>query len=193
MNIGFDFDGVILDSERNFKFYSDYWTHFVLGKDRLRDDEVTLEDCFDWTDAESAEFYASQFDEITRKSDIMVGAKEILTRLKSEGHKIYVVTLRGYYREEERAEAELKLKELGIEFDEVCWAASNKCEICKKLGIQVMVDDNPDNIEQFANNEELKVLYFKEQPIRNVALKNVSVVSSWMDIYREVSKLSDKK
>lgn len=188
MKIGIDIDGVILDSERNLKFYADYWSYFKLNKDRKRDDDVSQENCFDWNESEIDYFYSHYFDDITKHSNLMVGAKEILLKLKEEGHELYIITLRGYYRKIERIYAEKKLKQLGINFDGVYWSIKDKIGKCKQLGVQVMVDDSPSNVEQFAN-ENIKVLYFKEESIRDVKMKNVVKVDSWMDIYREIKKL----
>lgn len=190
MKIGVDIDGVILDSERSLKFYADYWSYFALNKDRQREDDVTQENCFNWTDDEMDYFYSNYFDNITKKSHLMVGAKEILNKLKEEGHELFIVTLRGYYREEERIDAENKLKELGVAFDKICWNIKDKIGKCKELGVQVMIDDNPENVEQFANHS-INVLYFKEEPIREVKMPNVAKVDSWMDIYREIKKLNN--
>lgn len=189
MKIAIDIDGVILDSERSLKFYADYWSYFNLKKDRIREDDVTQENCFDWTNEEIDYFYNTYFDTITDNSNLIVGAKEILTKLHQEGHELYIVTLRGYYREQECIGAENKLKQLGDIFKQIYWNTKDKISVCKQLGIQVMIDDNPDNVEQFADNN-IQVLYFKEQPIRDVKLDNVTKVDSWMDIYREIKNLS---
>ena len=191
MKIGIDIDGVILDSERGIRFYADYWSYFTLNKDRIKNDEVMQEKCFNWNDDETNYFFDNFFHDITINSNIMVGAKEILAKLKDEGHQLYIITLRGYYREQEKIDAEEKLKELGIEFDEVCWSAKNKVEKCREIGIDVMIDDTPDNVEQFAN-EKIQVLYFKEQPVREINQDNVFKVASWMDIYREIKHLSNR-
>ena len=188
MKIGFDFDGVILDSERATKFYADFWSYFTLKKDRLNREEASQELCFNWTDEELNRFFAEHYDNITRESALMVGAKEILTKLKEEGHELYVITLRGFYRDAEITEAKPKLQELGIEFDEVCWGVHKKAKKCKELGIDIMVDDNPNNVEQFIG-EDIKVLYFKEPSIRDVVADNIVKVDSWMDIYREVKNM----
>ena len=124
-----------------------------------------------------------------KESPLMVGAKEILSKLKEEGHKLYIITLRGYYREEEITIAKEKLETLGIKFDEICWAVDKKAKKCKELEIDVMVEDNPHNVEQFLG-EKTKVLYFKEEPIREVQAENVVKVDSWMDIYREVKNFN---
>lgn len=189
MNIGIDIDGVILDSERNLKFYADYWSYFTLGKDRLRDDNVTQEECFDWTEEEIRYFYDHYFDAITKKSHLMVGAKEVLKKLKEDGHKLYIITLRGYYRKEERKDAEKKLKQLGIKFDNIAWNTKDKIGKCKEFKIDIMIDDAPFNVQQFAN-QKIKVLYFKEEPIKDVVMSNVIKVDSWMDIYREIKKIN---
>lgn len=191
MKIGIDIDGVILDTERDLKFFADYWSYFKLAKNRLKNDDVTQEHCFDWTEEEMNYFYSNYFDNLTKKAHLIVGAKEILKKLKEEGHELYIVTLRGYYRKEEKRDAEKKLKKLGVKFDGIHWSIKNKIGKCKELGIQVMIDDNPDNVEQFANSG-LGVLYFKEEPTRSVKLDNVVKVTSWMDIYREINKMSKK-
>lgn len=189
MKIAIDFDGVILDSEGLLKFYADFWSTFEIGKPRLRDDEVTQEKCFDWTGEEIVDFYNQYFDKITQQSHLMVGAKEILQKLKDEGHQLCIVTLRGYYNQEERIEAEEKLNQLGIEFDQICWGIKDKIGKCKELGADVMIDDNPTNVMQF-ENEDIKVLYFKEEATREVCMPNVAKVTSWMDIYRQIELIS---
>ena len=188
MKIGVDIDGVILDSERPLRFYADFWSTFVLGKERLKSTEVSQELNFDWNTDEINEFYAKYFDDITKNSHIVVGAKEILKKLKDEGHELFIVTLRGYYREEEKIIATEKLNQLGVDFDGVYWSVKNKRQKCEDLGLDVMIDDSPSNASQFEGSK-VKVLYFKESPVRDVVFPNVTKVNCWMDIYREIKKL----
>ena len=49
------------------------------------------------------------------------------------------------------------------------------------------VEDNPNNVLQF-EGDDTKILYFKEGPIKDVNMKNVVKVDSWMDVYREINK-----
>ena len=189
MKIAVDFDGVILDSEGLLKFYADFWSTFEIGKPRLRDDVIMQEKCFDWTDEEIVYFYDTYYREITRKSQLMVGAKEILDKLKEDGHQLFIVTLRGFYNEEEKIDAEEKLKQLDVKFDQICWGIKDKIGKCKELGADVMIDDNPENVMQF-ENEDIKVLYFKEEATRDVCMPNVAKVTSWMDIYRQIELIS---
>ena len=190
MKIGIDFDGVILDSQRNINFYADFWSTFELKKSKLKDEDLEQECCFGWTKEEKKRFFDKHYDKISKNSEFIVGAKEILTILKNEGHELYLVTARGQLGEEETNLAKEKLDELGVEFDMLCWSSVDKVSKCKELGINVMIDDNPKNVEQFKDEENIKVLYFQDNFARSVDMKNVIKVDSWMDIYQEIFKLS---
>ena len=181
MNIGFDFDGVILDSEERTKFYAEYYSWFELGKKRLRSNEVDQDKCFDWTPEESEKFYHTHFITATETAPFVAGAYEILSKLKSEGHKIFVISRRGVDGQFEIDHAMQKLKKLGIEFDGIYFKEINKLKKCEELKLQVFVDDNPDNVE-----------CFKDIKIKTVSQKNVLQIDDWMDIYHFVNKIENK-
>lgn len=188
MNIGFDFDGVILDSEERTKFYAEYYSWFDLGKKRLRSNEVDQDKCFDWTPEESEKFYHSYFIEATESAPFVAGAFEILTKLKNEGHKIYLVSRRGVDGQFEIDHAMKKLETFGIDFDGVYFKEIHKVEKCKELKLDVFVDDNPDNVERFKNTN-IKILFFKDIKIKKVNQENVVQIDDWMDIYHFVNKI----
>ena len=184
-----DFDGVILDSQRNINFYADYWSTFQLKKSKLNDEDLEQECCFGWTKEEKTRFFDECYEKISKESSFIVGAKEILEKLKEEGHELFLVTARGQYGEKEIAVAEDKLANLGVNFNQKCWGSIDKVKVCKELGINVMIDDNPKNVEQFIGENQIAVLYFKDNFARNVDVKNSILVDSWMDIYQEIKKL----
>ena len=188
MKIGIDFDGVILDTERWFKYYADYYAYFNLnGMIRKKEDSADQKECFDWKDNEYEEFFNKYFHISTNNASFLPGAEEILQKLKAEGHQIYLITSRkdGY----EFDSANQKLKLLNVKFDDIFLNVRDKYKKCKELGIKLMVDDNPRNIEQFIN-KDIETLYFKDVKIRNVFAKNIKRIDTWMDIYLEVQKLS---
>lgn len=191
MNIGFDFDGVILDSEERTKFYAEYYSWFELGKKRLRSNEVDQDKCFDWTPEESEKFYHTHFITATETAPFVAGAYEILSKLKSEGHKIFVISRRGVDGQFEIDHAMQKLKNLGIEFDGIYFKEINKLKKCEELKLQVFVDDNPDNVECFKDSN-INVLFFKDIKIKTVSQKNVLQIDDWMDIYHFVNKIENK-
>jgi uncharacterized HAD superfamily protein len=190
MKIGVDIDGVILDSERGFRFYSDYYSYFTLGKERVRSDTTTPEINFPWTEDETKFYYTNFYDAITRESNLMVGAKEILQKLKSEGHKLYIVTQRGSHTQTAITEAIEKLKLLDVEFDDIFWGCRNKFAACEEAGIDVMIDDSPYHAKPFMD-KQINFLYFKEPKIEKLEAKNIFEVDSWMDIYHKIKQLDN--
>lgn len=185
MNIGIDFDGVILDSEVHLKFLADYWSYFSLGKERQKVDEVTQEFCFDWTKDEIDEYYNTQFHEATKRAGFVAGAKDILEKLKADGHKLFVISKRGYYNEKELEFALPKLDEFGFEFDGVFFSIRDKIAKCNELNIDIMIEDNPENSEQFLNSN-IKVIYLRAKNIRKLKHKNIKEADTWLDIYKAI-------
>lgn len=187
MKIGIDIDGVIIDSEIGYRFYAEYYSHFKLGKDRLREDTTSQELCFDWTEEEAKYFYNEIFNKCTKQFHLAVGAKEILQQLKKEGHEIYIITMRGCYPNEIRY-AKREFRKIGIKFDGMHFKTLDKFAKCKELGIDVMIEDNPEKIDAFVNSN-INVLYVREAKMRHIDAKNVTEVDTWMDIYMKIQNL----
>jgi uncharacterized HAD superfamily protein len=188
MNIGIDFDGVILDTERHLKFFADYYSYFKLGQKRKKSNVVEPELCFDWTEENKKYFYEKYYRKATKIAPFMPGVKEVLTKLKKEGHKLYIITAREYNSYfDETIDAKKRLKELDVEFDGIFCEIKNKAEKCEELGIDLMIEDNPKNIIPFIG-KETKVLYFKDVYIKNVFAPNIKKIDTWMDIYLEANK-----
>ena len=189
MNIGIDFDGVILDSERVLRFAAEYWSTTVLGKPLTNLNEVSLEARFNWTDEESKRFFTECYDKTVKDCNFMPGANEILKELSKLGHKFYLITLRGCFRKQEIALTKKALKKLSIKPEMIIWGERHKAQKCEELNLDLMIDDNPLNVEQFKDSK-VEVLYLRDQGVKEVKLKNVTTVYNWMDIYREVLKRS---
>ncbi len=190
MKIGIDFDGVILDSERALKFYADYYSYFELGgKKRMRSDLTAQEKCFDWNDEEKLNFYKKYYILASETAQFITGAKEILKRLKNEGHELYIVSNRGIRNYADETKLAMKrIEELGIEFDGFAWDNANKAETCKELGIEMMIDDSPVNAKDFIGTD-IRMLYFRDVKIERVFADNIKRVDSWMDIYFEANNI----
>lgn len=189
MKIAVDFDGVILDDERLQKFYADYFSYFKLKKERLRNDLIAQENCFDWTREDTHEFYRTYFTKLTEEANFMPGAKIILNKLKEDGHEIYLVSLRGSYADYEVPIAEKRLDEFGFKFDGYFWGTEEKDLICTKNKFDIMIDDNPENVEKFKEETDITVLYFRDKLLKKVDYPNVIEVNDWMDIYKTIQNL----
>ena len=195
MKIGVDFDGVIIDTERNLKFWADYYSYFKLnGMTRKTGRYTAQEKCFDWNDEQIKTFYKKYYIVASKNAPFLPGVKEVCEQLKKQGHEIYVITAResnnGQF--DETIYAKRRIKELGFEFDGIYFDVFNKPEKCRELGIDIMVDDGPQNVEMFAGTEIL-TLYFKDVQIQNITAPNIKKIDTWMDIYLEVQKQMKKK
>ena len=193
MKIGIDFDGVILDSERALKYYADYYSYFELdGKKRLRSDTTAQEKCFVWSKEEQRNFYNKYFILASKTAPFITGAKEILKKLKQEGHELYIISNRGIrdYADETKLALD-RLKELDIKFDGFAWDNKNKADTCKDLGIDVMIDDSPVNAKDFIGTD-IKMLFFIDVKIERVFAENIKRVDTWVDIYFEINNIEYK-
>ena len=188
MRIAIDFDGVILDSEAHIKFWADYFSYFEINKPRIKTDEVTQDICFEWTNDEMNNFYTTYFQTATNNYGFVVVAKEMLEKLKAEGQKLIIVSKSGFYNQDELKFALPKLDEFGFEFDNVLFGVKNKVDTCKELDIDLMIEDNPENVEQFFNSN-IKVIYLRAKNIRKINHKNVTEVSDWFEIYKTIHEM----
>lgn len=193
MRIGFDLDGVIFDSEVEFRFWADYISYFKYHKEKTRNDLFSLEEAFDWTKEECDDFFNNYFKKVTKECKTIVGAKEILKILENEGHEFYILTARGDCgRNYEIEITENRLKNLNIHFKEICYGVKDKFSLAKKFELDVMVDDRPSNIIQFANSG-IQGLFMRESYIPKIENTDIIEVTNWFDIYKQIKLLEKRK
>ena len=101
MKIGIDLDGVVFDSEKLYRVYTELYDMIELGKNSKKDNrELKFQDRFDWTDEEKDNFLDEYQPEIISQANYMPGAKMILKKLKEEGNDLYIITARGIHNEQ---------------------------------------------------------------------------------------------
>jgi len=193
MKIAIDFDGVILNSENSVKYYADYYSYFFCGgKVRKTDEYIAQEKCFDWTREEEDRFFNEYYDKASNDCDLIVGAKQMLSMLKKEGHQLYIVSLRGYYRDVEIEVGQRIVEKLGVDFDGVFWRVKEKLAMCEELGVDLIIENDSDHVKKFKNTS-IKVLYLKDGYTEKVCGSNITTVETWVDVYREIKNLECKK
>ena len=155
-------------------------------------DGVAQEKCFDWSIEEQTNFYKKYFILASKTAPFITGAKDILRKLKEEGHELYIISNRGIRDyADETVFALDRLKEIGIQFDGFAWDNKNKAETCKKLGVEMMIDDSPTNAKDFIGTD-IKVLFFRDVKIERVFADNIKRVDTWQDIYFEANNIEYK-
>ena len=190
MKIGIDLDGVVFDSEKEFRILSEIYDMKELKQNsKLDNREVSFQRRFDWTDEQSEEFFNKNIKWIIENANVMPGAKRVLKMLKDEGNELIVITARGGKDEELIDISQNKIKENGMDiFDKYFYAVKNKAEICRNEGIDVMIDDTTQNCIDISN-EGIKTLYFKDGASFELTESNlIKTVYNWGEVYRELGK-----
>jgi len=187
MKIGIDIDGVILDSEREFRVKSELYDVIKLKRNSIIDNkELKVQARYSWNEQELYNFVNQEFMKVSRECNFMPGAIEIINMLKQEGHELIIITARGQIIKEMQPVAEERFKERNLAFDKYYWAIEDKLEICKKENIDVMIDDYYETCKN-TSDAKIRTLYFREYP--NYELKEneyLKEVHNWGEIYRYI-------
>ena len=194
MRIGIDLDGVIFDSEKEFRVYSELYDMIDLKQNSKTDNrKLKFQDRFQWTQKETEDFLKKYHKQIIEESNFMPGVKRILKLLKEEGNSLILITARGGINKDMIKITEERLKESGMDiFDKYYWATENKEEVCKKENIEIMIDDFCKNCESIANSK-IKTIYLKDAPSYDLEEnKYIKVLYNWGEIYRYIKEMEKK-
>lgn len=182
MKIGIDIDGVVLDFERTMRYYAEYYDILIQGKGKVNDDFNYLNN-YDWNKFEKDEFIREYLILGTNTCSLVPGSKEIILMLHDKGNEILFITARGSVNKETKKEVSKVLERHEIPYDKIYFETTDKVRICKELGIDVMIDDNP-NICNSLKNAGIKTIYFKDND-RNLENSDfLYTVSNWGEILR---------
>lgn len=194
MRIGIDLDGVIFDSEKEFRVYSELYDMLDLKQNsKINNQELKFQDRFNWSKEEIEGFLKKYHKQIIVESNFMPGVKRILKLLKEEGHTLIVITARGGINKEmiKITEEILKQNEMYI-FDKYYWSTENKDEVCIKENIDIMIDDFYQKCKSIANLK-IKTIYLKDAPSYNLEENDyIKVLYNWGEIYRYIKELETK-
>ena len=194
MKIGIDLDGVVFDSEKEFRVYSELYDMLELKRNSKKDNrELKFQDRFDWTEKEIEDFLEKYHRKIVVESNFMPGAKDVLNLLKENGHNLVLITARGCIDSEiiDITKELLKKNKMDI-FDKCYWAVENKDEVCLKENVDIMIDDSYEKCKSISD-AKIKTIYLKDAPSYNLEEnKYIKVLSNWGEIYRYINEISKK-
>ena len=195
MKIGIDLDGVVFDSEKDFRIYSELYDMIELNQNsKLNEKELAFQNRFNWSEEESMRFFNKYHKEIMEESNYMPGAKMILNKLKEEGHKLIIITARGGYDKNVISLTEERLKKDNMNiFDKYYFDIKDKAEVCKKEEIDVMIDDSIVNCKK-TSESKIKTIYLKDAPSYDMDENEyLKVLYNWGEIYRYLKALKEKE
>ena len=194
MRIGIDLDGVIFDSEKEYRVYSELYDMLDLKQNSKRDNrELKFQKRFNWTEDQIQGFIKKYHKKIVVESNFMPGAKKVLKLLKEDGHTLVLITARGGINKDmiKITEEMLKQNEMDI-FDKYYWATEKKDEVCIKENIDIMIDDSCDKCKSVANSK-IKTIYFKDAPSFDIEEnEHIKILYNWGEIYRYIKEMQNK-
>lgn len=180
MLIGIDIDGIILDFERTMRTFAELYDLLVLRKNGVvREDEFDYLKRYDWTDEERKDFIDKFLVYATVNATPLIPlVKEMLEIFDKEGYRFVFITARGTIKKETRDAVIEVFKRNGLLCDNIVWGVKDKVSKCKKLGVSLMIEDNPKTVWELVSNK-IRTLYFRDKGneiIENEYLKEVSNV-----------------
>lgn len=191
MRIGIDLDGVIFDSEKLYRIYSELYDIQDLKRNSLIDNkQVKFENRYSWNQDETNGFVKKYHRKITETANFMPGAKEIIPLLKEEGNTLIIITARGKVNKDLVPITMQRLKENNLDiFEKYYWGTENKEEICKQEKIDLMIDDSNINCEKLAR-DHIHTIYLKDAPSLDIEENEyLKVLYNWGEIYRYIEQL----
>ena len=190
MNIGIDVDGTLIDIS---KFMLEKGEKYFRRK-AVDPDAFDVVQMFACTPEERTRFWKKNLLTYCLHAPIVDGAAGTIARLRNDGHKIYIVTSRVYTTREGmagslfRAMLESWLKRRGVVYDGIAFCedtGEDKLKHCGRFGVDVMIDDKPENIMMIA--EKCTVIAHPMPWNRHLSSQGYIVAKDWADIYGIIS------
>lgn len=192
MKIGIDIDGVLTDEHR---YIIDYGTNYFTKNNiqyKLHNDIYDSKEIFEVTEEQYNEFWKENLLKYSEKILIRPFASEVINKLKKNNNRIYIITSRSFttYENEYKEQMQLIVKQWlhknNIIYDDIIFS-SKKLEVCKELNIDLMIEDNPNNIQSIS--KYIPVLCYDHPYNKKIVDNNIIRCYSWYDIYIKIEEI----
>lgn len=183
--IAVDLDGVIFDTERYFRVFSDIEDVNNFGFNNVIDKKKTrFQDRYKWDKDFIEDFYSKNVYDFEKSSGVMPGVCYVLNYLKSRGYKLYIITARGFFSVKQMKLTIKLLKKYHLYnlFEEIIFKSKLKKDKLLEYNISYMIDDNLyicNSIKDICTP-----IYFKDGPLYDAKDDKIITVNNWADIYR---------
>lgn len=164
MKIGLDIDGIILDFERTMRTYAELYDLLILRKDGIKDSsQFDYLKRYDWTDEEKQKFIDNYLIYATINSTPLIPlVKEMLEIFSIEGYQFEFITARGLLKKETKEAVVQVFQKNNLPIENIHWGVKDKVTKCKELGIDLMIEDNPNQCKLLKENK-IKTIYFRDK------------------------------
>ncbi len=182
MNIGLDIDDTMTNSSELITEYA---------KKYFNSDDMNLINSIlnaKKIEGKLLDFYYEYLPEMMSIYKLKDNVKEVIDRLRSKGHKIIVITARGYTVQVGIAEITKEyFKRHQIVVDDIIFRSVDKTEPCIKNNINIMIDDSISVLEKLKENN-IKPLLFNSVTNKDFNT-NIDRVNNWLELEEYLDKL----
>ena len=195
MNIGIDIDNTLTDIENEIfesankytkKLNPDFEFKQIQKYNGFTNIANFYGEIFGWNDENINYFFRNQRIEVVDSAKPREGVKEVLQKLKNQGHNIYVVTARSnLYDDIPYERAKKWLDNNKIPYDKLIINAKDKAKVCKELDIQVFIDDQLHNCLELAK----KRIHAIRLTDRKEVYDGIINIDNWKEIYEYIINL----
>lgn len=185
MNIGIDIDDTITEtSEFLMPYVANY---FSLDIEYLKKNNIFYNNLPKEYKNKQTEFGKTTFEKVLLDVPLKQDAKRIISKLKSEGNRIIIITARDESIQNNPFEFISKqLEKLGIKYNKLVCSFDKK-QICLEEKIDLFIDDLVDNLKKVESVVK-KVLLFNSK-INIGQDSSYTRIYSWQEIYKYISNL----
>ncbi len=190
MTIGVDIDDTLAKT-----------TEYLLDKALKYDKEIVhgkglvypekeIPRCFDWNQEEIEGFFQQVLNPNVLEIPPMDEAKEVISKLRTEGHKIIIISARNTLQlEDPQGSTEQWLKNHEITVDKVITGARYKSPVLEDEKADMLIDDSVGQCTFVADNNKIPVILFANRT-NNIQHAGVVRLTCWKEIYEYVHNMN---
>lgn len=184
MRIGIDIDDTITNT----------WEHFIpfflktfnIPLDKLKESTPYYESVKDIISCEEYYELIRKHEYLTESAPLKENVKEIITKLKEEGHTIIFITARSTSSYSDPYQISKKyLDKYQIPYDKIVVNGLDKGTLCKEEKIDLFIDDSIRNCTD-VSNQGIDVLMVSTK--FNESNKNFVHMNDWKQVYKYIKK-----
>jgi len=198
MNIGIDIDGVLTDIHSyNLKHAPPFFMK-KFGREVIDETPYDIRDIFNCPENERVSYWKKHLLSYAIFEPTRKNARKVIRALKKDGHRIYIISKRVFTCQDDFLGKLMRfivrnwLWRNRICYDEVVFCDNDipdsKGTACLEKKIDVMVDDEPVNIEAIA--PIAKVICFDASYNRDCEGENIVRAMDWDEVYILVKSVS---
>lgn len=188
MIIGIDVDNTITNTLPTLKKYCKKFNDEVVKRNlKMNETGYNTSNIYDWTEEENRQFCKKYIEQAHTEATIKENAPNIIQRLKKDGNLIYIISARHKpYFSDPYSLTKNYLDINGIVYDELVVDCIDKLTFCKEHNIDILVDDEPQNIQSVSSH--IPVIVFEGPQNSHCQGNNIIKVNDWNSVYELINK-----